>query len=133
MATIGKSIKIKGDVLGSEDATIEGRVEGRVIFKDHHLTIGSNGEVRGEISGKRVTVFGTVVGSIMASERLDVQNSGVIDGDLQATNLIVAEGAVINGTVVMKEKPVLAPAKELEVGPPLPQDSARRIVPARPA
>lgn len=133
MATIGKSIKIKGDVLGSEDATIEGSVEGRVVFKDHHLTIGSNGEVKGEISGKRVTVFGTVIGSISASERLDVQNSGVIEGDLEATNLVVAEGAVINGTLAMKERPVLAPPKELEVGPPPAQDSARRIAPARPA
>ncbi len=132
MTTIGKSIKIRGDIEGGEDTTIEGRVEGRIELRDHQLTIGSSGDVHGEVSGKLVTVLGTVVGSIVASERIEVQNSAVIEGDLEAPNLLVVEGAVINGTVAMKEKPALVPAKELEVGPP--QDSARRdAAPARPA
>ena len=40
MASIGKSIRIKGDIEGSEDITIEGRIDGRVVLDEHHLTIG---------------------------------------------------------------------------------------------
>src|SRR5262245_11942826 len=40
MANIGKSISIKGDVTGDEDTVIEGRVEGRIELKNHHLTVG---------------------------------------------------------------------------------------------
>ena len=117
MATIGKSIRIKGDIEASEDITIEGRIDGRVVMNEHHLTIGHNGNVHGEITGKLVSVLGTVVGDITANERIDVQNSGVIDGDLAAPKLLIVEGAVINGAISMKEKPALAPAQELEVGP----------------
>ena len=117
MATIGKAIKIKGDVVGGEDTVIEGRVEGRVVFKDHHLTIGANGDIHGEVNAKRITVVGTILGDVVASDRIDVQNSGVIEGDLSAPNLLVVEGAAINGTITMQERPTPAPDKELEVGP----------------
>ncbi|MEE8314693.1 MAG: polymer-forming cytoskeletal protein [Myxococcota bacterium] len=117
MATIGESIRIKGDIEGSEDITIEGRIDGRVVLDEHHLTIGPSGNVHGEITGKLVSVLGTVVGDITADERIDVQNSGVINGDLSAPNLLIVEGAVINGAISMREKPALAAAQELEVGP----------------
>ncbi|MCZ6715230.1 MAG: polymer-forming cytoskeletal protein, partial [Deltaproteobacteria bacterium] len=60
MANIGKSISIKGDVVGDEDTIIEGRVEGRIELKNHHLTIGPNGDVQGEIAAKQVTIVGRV-------------------------------------------------------------------------
>ncbi len=102
MTTIGKSIRIKGDIEGSEDITIEGCIDGRVVMNEHHLTIGPNGNVHGEITGKLVSVLGTVVGDITANERIHVQNSGVIDGDLAAPKLLIVEGAVINGVIRSK-------------------------------
>ncbi len=117
MATIGKAIKVRGDIIGAEDTVIEGRVEGRIVFKDHHLTVGANGDVHGEITAKRVTVVGTILGNVVATDRIDVQNSGVIEGDLSAPNLLVVEGAAIHGNITMQERPTKAPTKELEVGP----------------
>jgi cytoskeletal protein CcmA (bactofilin family) len=105
MANIGKSISIKGDVEGDEDTVIEGRVEGRVTLKNHHLTIGPNGDVQGEVSGRQVTVVGRVAGNVVASERIEVRESGQIQGDLIAPRLLVAEGALINGAITMKAVP----------------------------
>ena len=105
MANIGKSIRVKGDVEGDEDTVVEGRVEGRVSLKGHHLTIGPNGDVQGEVTANQITVVGRVSGNVIASERLEVKDSGRIDGDLYAPRLLVAEGAVINGKIEMKEKP----------------------------
>ena len=48
---------------------------------------------------------------------VDVQNAGVIDGDLSAPRLVVAKGAVINGSVSMKDRAAVASVRELEVGP----------------
>ena len=42
-ASIGKSIVINGELSGSEDLTIEGRVDGKIELRDHVLTVGSNG------------------------------------------------------------------------------------------
>jgi cytoskeletal protein CcmA (bactofilin family) len=112
MANIGKSISIKGDVVGDEDTIIEGRVEGRIELKNHHLTVGPNGDVTGEISAKQVTIVGCVRGNVSAAERVEVSDSGRLDGDLVAPRLLVQEGAQVNGTVAMK-----APAATTSVAP----------------
>ena len=117
MANIGKSISVKGDVEGDEDTVIEGRVEGRVTLKNHHLTIGPNGEVQGEISGMQVTVVGRVTGNVVASERIEVRESGQIQGDLISPRLLVAEGAVINGAISMKPSAQVPEAKPQKAAP----------------
>ena len=102
MANIGKSISIKGDVSGDEDTVIEGRVEGRVELKNHHLTIGPNGEINGEVSAKQVTVVGKVHGNIQATERIEVSDTGRVNGDLASPRLLIQEGGQLNGKVSMK-------------------------------
>jgi cytoskeletal protein CcmA (bactofilin family) len=120
MANIGKSISIKGDVEGDEDTVIEGRVEGRVTLKNHHLTVGPNGDVQGEVSGRQVTIVGRVAGNVVASERIEVRESGQIQGDLIAPRLLVAEGALINGAITMKAAPAGAGAAK-PPAPPAPK------------
>ena len=111
MANIGKSISIKGDVEGGEDTVIEGRVEGRVSLKSHHLTIGPNGEVQGEVAASQVTVVGKVMGNVIATERIEIRDSGRVEGDLVAPRLAVAEGAWINGAIKMKQPGAIAAAQ----------------------
>ena len=101
MANIGKSIQIKGDLSGNEDLVIEGNVEGRVDLPNNQLTVGAEGTVAAELHAKTVIVIGHVTGNIQAVERVEVQATGVVDGDVKAPRLIVAEGAVLNGAVTM--------------------------------
>ena len=115
LANIGKSISIKGDVIGDEDTVIEGRVEGRIELKNHHLTVGPNGDVAGEIGAKQVTIVGRVTGNVTAAERVEVCDSGRIDGDIIAPRLLVQEGAQLNGSVTMKPVTLGSqPAKKLD-------------------
>ncbi|MBM4382726.1 MAG: polymer-forming cytoskeletal protein [Deltaproteobacteria bacterium] len=109
MANIGKSISIKGDLTGDEDIQVEGTVEGRVDLPNNQLTVGAEGRVRAEVHAKLVVVIGQVNGNIVAAERLEVQATGVIHGDVKAPRLIVHEGAVINGSIEMSKAPT--PAK----------------------
>jgi len=101
MANIGKSIQIKGDLTGNEDLVIEGLVEGRVDLPNNQLTVGAEGKIQAAISAKSVVVIGHVTGDVSAAERIEVQATGIIDGDVKAPRLIVAEGAVLNGAVSM--------------------------------
>ena len=114
MANIGKSISIKGDVVGDEDTILEGRVEGRVSLRNFHLTIGPNGDIQGEVSAKQVTVVGKIAGNVIASERIEVRETGRIQGDLIAPRLTVAEGAVIYGAITMKEANALEKLRPAE-------------------
>ena len=120
MANIGKSITIKGDLSGNEDLQIDGTVEGRIDLPNNELTVGPEGKVKAEVHAKTVIVVGHVTGNVTAVERAEVQASGVVDGDVRAPRLIVAEGAVLNGAVEMgetrKATPASLPAPKAAIG-----------------
>jgi cytoskeletal protein CcmA (bactofilin family) len=114
MANIGKSISIKGDLSGDEDIQVDGTVEGRVDLPNNQFTVGAEGRVRAEVHAKQVIVIGQVDGNIVATERIEVQATGVIHGDVKGPRLVVHEGAVINGTIEMTK--TAAPAKVATTG-----------------
>ena len=101
MASFGKSIVFKGDLTGDEDLEIEGRVEGQVKLPNHQLTIGAHGRVTAQVEAKHVVVIGHVAGNVIAAERVEVQATGIVDGDIHAPRLLIQEGAVVNGSIQM--------------------------------
>lgn len=101
MATIGQSIVFKGELTGDEDLEIDGQVEGTVNLKNHQLTIGANGNLTAEVTAKNIVVIGRVTGNLVAAERIEVQATGIVDGDVRAPRLNVQEGAVLNGSIDM--------------------------------
>ena len=105
VATIGKSIIFKGELTGSEDLEVNGTVEGDVKLPDHTLTIGQTGQVKASVSAKSILIVGRVNGDVTATERIQLEASGIVDGDLRAPKLLVQEGAVMNGTVEMTTRP----------------------------
>ncbi|MDJ0867024.1 MAG: polymer-forming cytoskeletal protein [Myxococcota bacterium] len=109
MANIGKSITIQGDLRGEEDLVIEGRVEGKIELPSNELTIGADGNVAAELHAKSVVIIGKVKGDVSASERIEIQSSGHVDGDVVAPRLVVQEGAVVNGSIQMGAKATAKP------------------------
>ncbi len=101
MATIGKSITIKGDLSGNEDLEIDGNVDGRIDLPNNQLTIGAEGRVKAEVHAKAVVVIGHVTGNVSAADRIQVEATGVVDGDVKAPRLVIQEGAMLNGAVEM--------------------------------
>src|SRR6185369_6858810 len=78
-ASIGKSIVINGELSGSEDLTVEGRVDGKIELRDHVLTVGSNGRIKAQISAKAIVVLGQVTGNLNATERVDIKETGSVE------------------------------------------------------
>jgi cytoskeletal protein CcmA (bactofilin family) len=104
-ATIGRSITIRGDVTGDEDLLIQGRVDGSVNLKQHSVTVGSEGEVKANISGRVVTVEGSVEGNLSAEEQVILRSSARVQGDIAAPRLVLEDGARFRGGVDMGETP----------------------------
>ena len=100
-ANIGQSLFIKGEVTGSEDLMVEGRVEGRIDLKDHNLTIGSNGRVHAEIHAKNITIVGEVTGNVVADEKVDLTDTARLVGDIRAPRISISDGAQFKGSVDM--------------------------------
>src|SRR6266853_3351753 len=107
-ANIGSSLFIKGEVSGSEDLTVEGRVEGRIDLKDHNLTIANSGKVNAEIHAKSVTVIGEVMGNILADEKVEIADTGRLTGDIHAPRVSISDGAQFRGSVDMAREKVTA-------------------------
>ena len=114
MANIGKSITIKGDLSGNEDLQIDGTVEGRIDLPNNQLTIGAEGRVKAEVHAKSVVVVGHVTGNLSAADRIQVEATGIVDGDVKAPRLVIQEGAMLNGAVEMG-----SPPKAATLAPPL--------------
>lgn len=114
VANIGKSITIKGDLTGNEDLVIDGNIEGRIDLPNNQLTIGAEGKIKADIHAKSAVLVGHVTGNVSATERIEVQASGIVDGDVRAPRLVVQEGAVINGAVEMSEGKRPAAAEPLK-------------------
>jgi cytoskeletal protein CcmA (bactofilin family) len=108
VANIGKSIVFKGELSGDEDLVIDGRVEGHIQLPSHQLTIGAHGKVTAEVQAKCVIIVGTIAGNVNATERVEVQASGVVDGDICSPRLLVQEGAAVNGAIEMGKSPASA-------------------------
>ncbi len=101
VASLGKSIVFKGDLTGEEDLEIEGRVEGQVKLPNNQLTVGGHGRVAAQVEAKNVIVVGHIAGDVIATERVEIQATGVVDGDIHSPRLLIQEGAVVNGSIEM--------------------------------
>jgi cytoskeletal protein CcmA (bactofilin family) len=103
-ATIGTSITIRGEVTGDEDLLIEGRVEGSVDLKQHSVTVGSEGQVKAAITGRVVTVEGSVEGDVHAEEVVVLRSTARVQGDITAPRVVLEDGATFRGAVDMGDQ-----------------------------
>jgi cytoskeletal protein CcmA (bactofilin family) len=99
VARIGRSVTIKGDVNSSEDLIIDGHVEGTIELSGHCLAVGVGASIVADLVGRVVTISGAVTGSISASEKVEIRETGSVDGDIRAPRVAVFEGAVLRGRV----------------------------------
>lgn len=98
-AWIGKSIVVEGDLTSSEDLTIAGRVEGDISVPEHILIVTPEARIRGDIEARFVAVHGRVTGTIRASEKVEIGETGEVEGDVVAPRMAIAEGAALRGEV----------------------------------
>ena len=67
-----RGLEIVGDLLASEDLTIQGNFDGQITMPDHHLSIDAGSSVKGKVVARTVTIGGTLDGSILAPERIEL-------------------------------------------------------------
>ena len=99
VAWVGKSLLFRGDLIGLEDMTVDGRIEGTIELRENALTIGPDAHVEADITAKSVTIHGTVVGTIVAAETIFIGETGSVEGNITSRRLSMAEGAVIKGQI----------------------------------
>jgi cytoskeletal protein CcmA (bactofilin family) len=108
-ARIGKSVVICGEVKGSEDLIVDGRVEGTVTLTESRLTIGPTANVQADLFAKDVLILGQVHGNVVASGRIELRAGCMVEGDIRALRLAVEDNAVFRGKVDLTQGAVKAP------------------------
>jgi cytoskeletal protein CcmA (bactofilin family) len=106
LATIGKSVVVKGELSGSEDLYVDGEVEGSVVLRGQTLTVGPNGRVRANVEARNVVVHGRVDGDVQASERVELRKTASLAGDISTARISIEDGAFFKGTIdIAKAEP----------------------------
>jgi cytoskeletal protein CcmA (bactofilin family) len=98
-AWIGKALLIQGKIVSTDNLTIHGTVEGTIELGDHSLTIGVGASIKADLAAQTIIISGAVAGNVRASVKVDLQATGSVNGDIASPLLVVAEGAVITGSV----------------------------------
>jgi cytoskeletal protein CcmA (bactofilin family) len=98
-AQFGKSLRLKGEIAGSEDLFIDGEVEGKITLQGNNLTIGPNGHVRAEVTAHSITVLGRLEGNVRAADRVEIRRTGSLEGDLVTARIAIEEDAVFRGSI----------------------------------
>jgi len=98
-ARLGSSLQIKGQITGTEDLQIDGKVDGPISLRGHELTVGSTAQLTSEIHARQVIVFGKVVGNVHARDRVDVKSDGSVIGDISTARISIEDGAQFKGRI----------------------------------
>ncbi len=93
---IGTKTVIKGEITGDEDIVVEGTIEGQIrIGRD--LRVGPGGVVKASVHAQSIVVSGELQGDCEATQRVELQATGKLTGNIRAPRVVIAEGATFRG------------------------------------
>jgi cytoskeletal protein CcmA (bactofilin family) len=105
-ATIGKAVKIVGQIFSKEDLFVDGDVEGTVEALEHKLIIGPHGTVHATVKAREVVAQGTVQGNVEATEKIEIRKDAKLVGDIRTARIIIEDGAYFKGSIdIVKPEP----------------------------
>lgn len=97
---IAASVKVEGDFQSQGNVLIEGVVEGS-LKTERDLRVGERARISADVIAANATIAGEVRGNLTVNERLELEATARVFGDVRTKNLVVANGATINGRLVM--------------------------------
>lgn len=99
---IGSSIKIEGDLVSNGSVSVEGEVVGS-LKTEKTLRVGEKAKVVADVKAEQAFVSGKVQGNVAVKGKLELASTAEINGDISASTLIIAAGAIFNGRSSMTE------------------------------
>lgn len=104
LCVIGSKTVVKGDISGDENILVEGTVEGTIkISRD--LKVGTGGCVKATVNAQSVVVAGEIEGDCQAEQRVHLEATGKLTGNIRAPRVMIVEGATFKGNSDMSPRP----------------------------
>jgi len=95
---ISADLTIEGKIVGSGHIRIAGRFKGDVQV-DGNVSLEAGARLEGHVKANVVSVGGELIGNIENAKRVELLETGVINGDVKAGSLTVAAGSRMRGQV----------------------------------
>lgn len=102
---LDKGSHLKGELSFEETFRIDGKFEGK-IPSGSELILGDSAEVDAEINVERLSINGSLKGTVRASERIEIHPRARVTADLQTPVLRIEEGAFFQGSCDMSSDSV---------------------------
>lgn len=92
--TLGLTTTTVGNITTDESIKVEGILNGGLKTSGNIFVSGS---ITGDISGQNITILGKVFGKVKCEGALILSSTGTLKGDIYAKNIIIEDGATLNG------------------------------------
>jgi cytoskeletal protein CcmA (bactofilin family) len=109
-ATIGKGVRIVGQIFTKEDLNIDGDVEGSIESAENKIIVGTNGRVQAGIKAREVVILGSVQGNVEATDKVDIKKDAKLVGDIISARISIEDGALFKGSIDIRKPEVKAAA-----------------------
>jgi len=101
---IGKGTKIEGSMEVSQSLRIDGTFKGSLSATDT-LIVGTSGELADvTVKVKNAIIGGKIKGNVAASNKITLESTSHLEGDLSAKLLVIEEGALFSGNCKSGDK-----------------------------
>ncbi len=110
---IGEGSVFEGKFYVNGSILIEGKFQGD-IKTDDQLIVGPTGKVKTDIMAKRVTIAGTLIGNITATEEVNLLQTGKVLGNITTPKLTIEPGVITEGKVTITSGHSENPKKVIE-------------------
>ena len=97
---LGSHSQLNGILSFSGNARLDGIFSGEIRGQGS-LLIGPQATVKAEISARTVIISGSVVGNVVATERIELKTPGNLKGNISAPLVMMDEGVVFEGHCTM--------------------------------
>ena len=103
---IGASTRIEGNVMFTGGLRVDGMIRGNVSALTDQpgtLVLSEHARIEGDVQVAHLVVNGAIIGSVHASESLELPPSSRVEGDVHYKSIEMHQGAVIEGRMVHHE------------------------------
>ena len=112
---IAADLAIEGKIEGSGHVRVAGKFKGDVHVQGN-LTIEPGAKVTGGVRASTVIIGGELEGNVDAASRVELLETGVLNGDLKAGSLTVAAGSRMRGQAEFGWDEKAQPGLRMELG-----------------
>lgn len=97
---IGADSHFKGELEFEKTARINGKFDGKIVGKGE-LQIAQNALCKADVEATSLQIDGNVEGNVQATDTIRLNANGTIRGDVNASKMVMAEGASLFGQVAI--------------------------------